>query len=107
MNLDSDSIMNIIKSDNTKEFFAVEPLGDDIFMVNEYNFESGGEIIESASELNSCRAILHDLLDKQFISTRGEPANTSFRTILPLTYFDIWKVDIDGERSEENNNYWI
>ncbi|PKG86292.1 hypothetical protein CXF85_00860 [Colwellia sp. 75C3] len=70
MNLDSDSIMNMIKIDNTKGFIAVEPLSADFFMVYEHNFESGGEMIESASELNGCRAILHDLFEKQFISNK-------------------------------------
>lgn len=106
MNLDSDSIINIIKSDNPKEFFAVEPLSSDLFIVNELNFYTGGEMLES-SELISCRAVLDDLLEKQLIATRGEATDTSFRTIYPLTYFDVWKVEVDGERSEDNKGYSI
>jgi len=99
MEFNSEMILSMIESDNTKEFFAVEPLGADMIMVNEHNFDSGGEIIECSDELLNCRTIIDDLLEKQLISTREEPINRSFRTTLPLTYFDTWRKDVDGERS--------
>lgn len=99
MEFNSEMILSMIESDNTKEFFAVEPLGADIILVNEHNFKYGGEVIECSDELLNCRTIIDGLLEKQLISTTSLPPNATFRTILPLTYFEIWRENIDSEYS--------
>jgi len=87
---DSDSILSFIKSDNSKEFFAVEPLSADIFIVNEHNFYVGGQMLGS-SDLTNCRAVFEDLFEKRLITIRGEPADALFFTIHPLAYIHIWE----------------
>ena len=109
MSLDFKAIIDVIKSEHPQEFIAVDQLGDDYIMMNEFNMGASpsGEILkyEDGDNLHN---MLHDLIDKQCIVLRDRPIEgipDGFTCQSTIAFFDIWREGFDGERSEKNMGY--
>ena len=108
MSFEFEILIDLIKSDHDKEYFAVDQLCGEFIMLNEFNISYGGEVLEySADENHSINQKLDELIDKQCIVLRKRPIVPipEFNAQSMIAFFDLWRPELDGNRTSQNEDF--